>query len=236
MGLSQSGIRDLIRQRADLVRDTLWLPDAEIDSMVQQSIDQQWEHLATIFGQAFAWETGTLAVLAGNPGPYDFSGYSPPFARLRRVEVVLHGVRVPMKQWNPAHGVESTQPRQWSEGAVTYDLRWNGRNGDSVSELTFHPTPSQDHTVIVQYIGGPVYPDDAGVETFGYDEWIVLDVCRKIAMKMGDTSMVASWISERDQYLERMKRDAPPRDIGQTPSLVTDGDLTGHDAFWFRYG
>lgn len=99
--------------------------------------------------------------------------------------------------------------RTWNEYGPRYRLQ-------GVSTVQWLPTPSVAYTVTCDFVQLPAELSADG-DTFvagpGWEEFVVADVCRKIAAR--EEKDISQWMAERADAEARIRAQSPERDEGE---------------------
>lgn len=159
--------------------------------------------------------------------------------RILRVSFVDGDYDIPMQRTNLAHGVRRETSQQWSaSNRPTYHHKRGPIATGTYHQITFYPTPSAVYTTRVTTLHEPLFtaspPSGYGeVETWGYDDYIILCACIRVYAKMN--SDASQFIAEKEMLRQRIAREAGPVDLA---AYDTVSDVRSNDswddgaAFW----
>lgn len=215
--VSLSELREEVRTRYDLptFTTTTFVTTTLVNSLINKSLQSFYALLMQCYGDNYFAASEELTTSANVP----LTSLPTRFSKL----IALHWLRatgdvVKIKPASVDHirhyGLD---PVSWSEYGPRYRL-------SGVSAIEWFPTPNAAYDVRCDYVA---IPDDLGEEDAfdagpGWEEWVVLDVCRKIASREEKDPSV--WLAERADIEQRIRSQAPERDEGE--SLVLR-DVTG---------
>jgi len=237
MARTLAELRTLIRERADMT-DSTFVADAELTDYINDSIAELHDLLTSVYGSGYnqAIEVVTVPSTASGFIPagtveLDFRALindawvSLPVGRLIRVAAVYGADSVPCRRLDMSNDYIDKTAAAWNEGT---DVRYNfiypyflaATPGNPA--LEFFPVPTTDQLAEIRYvIGAPELSGDSDVYTLGFDSFIVLASAIKcLAKQQDDTSEL---MAELARQTERIKNNAPPKDIGQTYTLLENG-------------
>lgn len=214
-----------IRSRMDLVDiNTVWLNDTTIEQWTLESVGAQWDLLTQIFGDDFYQLTDDQTVSAGTTGEISSIGLPSDFWKLKRVDFLYSGIRYPLTRTALGQRTISDIPISWLPGMnITYRINWAQNLAES--QLIFLPPPASAMELRIYYMPSPAISDDTSL--FGYEEWVILNVCERIANRLGEDS--TNWKQERERYEARMRADAPPKDTANPPVMMKVNDFEPAD-------
>lgn len=197
-------IQELIRVQYDL--ETLSAstnPTAtNVVSMINESLQQLYAMLMECYGDDYFTESYTLATTAS----VATSSLPPDFVKLKSMSwrkdastaVPLHVASV--RELSMA----TLEPREWI--APKYRLSGSG--------IHWTPVPLSSYTVDLWYVA---IPSDlsSGSDVVnvgpGWVQWVVHDVCTKIATRLRDQAMVSMFSQLRADAEKRLREQAPER-------------------------
>jgi hypothetical protein len=214
--ISFSTLREAVRTRYDLPAfSTSTKPTtAQVNAMINASCSRFSALLCAAYGDDYFTTTATLSTVASTAT----TALPATFYKLRSL-IWLRGADDPV----PIHRASLSDyarlslltARAWIDDRPVYRF-------SSGSFVTWLPTPSAVYSVQCTYVATPVdlsADGDTAEVGPGWDEWIVEDVCAKLAqMREEDPSV---FISERADTERRIKEQAPDRDESE-PSAVRD--------------
>lgn len=222
-----AGIREEIRVRYDLpsaFSTTSFVTTTAVNSFINQSLQAYYAILLECFGDNYFAASSTITTSAG----VALSSLPSRFTKLLSLNW-LRGTNDVVKIL-PANaneiGLYSLGSVSWTSYAPRYRL--------SGSALEWFPTPNAAYSVRCDYMS---LPDDlsADADFFdggnGWEEWVVLDACRKIAGK--EETDPGTWLAERSDVEQRIRKQAPDRDEGE-PLVLRDASRGGESAYQRR--
>lgn len=204
-------VRTLVRQRTDTV-NTTFVTDAELNSWINDSASELWDLLTQAYGEDYYTVPTDITTTPNQEwvtiptGVYQVRGvYSYVVQGSDRVRVELD--RASLKDM-----LSDLRSPGWSSGVgycnATYRIV-----GD---RLYFSPLPTSAQTLELWYI--PTFPlltnDAATFDAYnGWHEYVVLDVCAKVAKK--DDADVSVFLAQKEALKERINRMKHDRDAAQ---------------------
>lgn len=223
-----SDIREEIRVRYDLdtFADDTFVTTAAVDSMINKSLQQYYGLLLGCYGDNYFAASAELATSAG----VALTSLPDRFAKLLK----LHWQR-------DATTLSSISPASLDDiklaglGAVSWSSYRPKFRLSGVAAIEWFPTPNAAYTVRCDYVA---LPDDLSAEddTFaagpGWEEWVVLDVCRKIARREEKAVEAAAFMAERNECEARIRAQAPERDEGEAQQMRDV--IGGWESAWER--
>jgi hypothetical protein len=214
-------MREEARSRVDVEAATLWLTDATLTRMINQSIARLERKLADHDEDLVVKSTpGTVNTVAGTERyalPSDF------YKLIGAPEVNLGNGPQQLKRWSWDERPSYLDASGWSPNApVSYRLY--GRD-----QISFLPIPSAVHAVTVHYVPTPTQlaaDADFYDGRAGWEEWVIVDVAMKIEIKAERD--IAELRAERDELWADITRSAKSLDQG-APDRVreTSNDYDG---------
>lgn len=203
-------------------------------TMINDMICQSAESLAAMiraseFGDDFL-VTNDAVALNSTQGTIDTTTLTDPFVGLRKVAWIKNMSESPVPLERAS--IDQTymgglNPRTWTDVMPRYRL--------VKDNIVFYPPPASIVTVLVTYdtdIG--LLSDLSNTVTLyaGWKEWIVLDVCRKVAQRENDMQASKFYSSERDEVWTMIVNSNTNRD-GWTWKPITDlWNDDGSDTDW----
>lgn len=207
-------VQEDIRQRYDLpaFSTTTFITTAAVLRMANQSLQRRDALLAEAYGDDYRSTTTTLATQA------DLNYISLPadFLKLHRL-IWLRGtndsVVVERADADMLARLLPMEPQSWGSRRPYY--RFEG-----TSTVQVLPTPNQVYSLTLIYTqttatlttGGDTIQDGPA-----WTEWLVADVCVKIAQRFEDDPSI--FMAERQDAEARIRRQAPQRDETQSQQL-----------------
>lgn len=225
-----SELRELIRIRYDLPDFTtqtfVSLPG--INSMINSSLQAYYGLLCECYGDDYFAATSTLSTVA------DTATTDLPSRFVKLKSLVWERATDDLVTLRRAQAADSylagMSQQSWEEYLPRYRIF-------GTSKIRWFPKPNAVYTVICDFVQLPADLVD-GTDTFeagpGHEEWVVLDVCRKIAQR--EEKPVNEWAALRGEAEARIRAQAPDRD--ETEGLVLrDAYNRGESDYarWNRY-
>jgi hypothetical protein len=214
-----SDLREDVRTRYDLpaYSTTTYVTEDAVTRMINQSAQAFYAMLIACFGDDYFTTTAsttTTASVASTTLPTDaHKVLRVVWLKAADEAVTLHRATVD----DYAKAFETAE-------AWNYAPRYRVHG----SSLKWYPVPSAVYNIRIIYVALPEDLDTAE-DTMeagpGWDEWIVLDVCRKIAER--EDQDASRWIALRADVEARIKAQAPERDESE-PEAIRDT--------WCEYG
>lgn len=211
-----SALRESVRQRYDLGQfsATSWTTDAAIDAELNASLQSFYALLLSCAWDEYFGRVTDLTTTAG----VDMSSLPPRFFRLHD----LTWLRAPDEPYpirpaeSPHAELSGLVPRDWDSICPRYRLH-------GMNTLRWLPAPSAAYTVRCTYSALPpdlvadTDPFDAGP---GWDEWVVSDVCAKLATR--EEKETGPYLTRRADAEGRIREQAPVRGDVSTDLLLDD--------------
>ena len=212
-----------IRQRADLptFSTTTFITSTAVTRMINQSLQALYSLVMNAFGDGYFTKTGSLTATANTATtslPSDF---------LRMVALVWNRGTddiIPVLEADAEDGYvrASYAARSWD--SPRYRLRH--------SALVWVPMPIATQTLTIEYVYAPA-DLSSGSDTFdggpGWDEWVALDVCRKIRER--EEKDASDFVRERARVEAMILTQSPYRQETQNKQIR---DVWGSEALGTR--
>lgn len=225
--VSLSEIREEIRLRYDLpsaFSSTTFVTTTAVNSFINQSLQAYYAILLECFGDNYFAASSTITTNDG----VAVSSVPSRFTKLISL-YWLRGTNDAVKIL-PANATEiglySLGSVPWTDYAPRYRL--------SGATFEWFPTPSAEYPVRCDYMALPANLS-ADADIFdggnGWEEWVVLDVCRKIAGK--EEKDPSTWLTERADVEQRIRKQAPDRDEGE-PLVLRDASSSRWESAYQR--
>lgn len=221
-------IRAQARARADMqsTSATLFIPDAELNTYINQSYCELYDLLVSSGGMEYYMSQATIPTL-GNIDTYDLPN---DFYRLLGVDAVLtanQAVTLQPFNFNERNLYRSVYSGGWG---IDYNLRYR-----IVQDLKikFIPIPLNQINIVIWYIPAcPVLGEtDLADGVDGFEELLVNDVAIKMLLK--EESDVGPLMARKAELVARISAMAPNRD-GSAAERVRDRDVELLTAWpWF---
>lgn len=205
---------------------------ADALTLVQESVRRLCGIMNDLSQEAYFATSADLVTTAGVPVvslPTNFDKLLAPPCWVRSGQAPLHLFQADLQTVGPTDPLQS-----WLTQLPTYRLVGN--------TLEFFPTPQSVETVNVRYSTG-LFPTSAGDTVFmqlGWDEWVVLDCCKKVRERQEkDTQQFAIELLQVQQEIVRQahRRDragyGQPRDV-RSPRSDWWGRGWAYDWGWWR--
>lgn len=218
-------VREEIRVRYDLpsaFSSTTFVTTTAVNAMINSSLQAYYGLLQEMYGDNYFATSTTITTT-----PSTATTALP--SRFNKL-LALHWTRgtndvVKLRPANvdalSRYGMGATS---WNEYTPCYRIT-------GTSNIEWFPTPSAAYSVRCDYVALPADlsadgdPFEAGN---GWEEWVVLDVCRKIAGK--EQVDAGPWLRERDDFERRIRAQAPDRDEGE-PLTLRDVTRSSESAY-----
>ena len=228
-----SQLRTLVRQSADIERDGTHTTDAEVDSYIQQAVEQLHSLLVDgTDGTLFAKNAGVLVDLGGADGnSYQLPG---DFGQLVSLDVKRSSRYSRSTQADPQDYATLTLAQN-TGSCYQHFLRWNTAQGRG--ELFIFPKPPSLASIAVQYVPeAPVLSIDSDPlrwPSFWY-QWCVYTAAIKCNIK--EETDPGPNMAERDRVEKRIRdhiRSMTPtriktvRRVSRTNTRFTPPDIHG---------
>lgn len=212
--ITLSEIREEIRVRYDLpsFSTTTFITTTAVNSLINQSLQAYYAILLECFGDNYFAESTTITT----DDDTALSSLPSRFTKLLSLHW-LRGTNDVVKIL-PAN---ATEIGLYSLGSVAW-TNYSPRYRLSGNAIEWFPTPNAAYSVRCDYMA---LPSNLSADTDffdggnGWEEWVVLDVCRKIAGK--EEKDPSTWIAERNDVEARIRKQAPDRDEGE-PLVLRD--------------
>jgi len=214
--ISFSTLREAVRTRYDLpaFSTTTKPTTTQVNALINESCSRFSALLCAAYGDDYFTTVATLSTVAST----STTALPSAFYKLRSL-IWLRGTDDPV----PIHraSIEDyarlslLSARAWTEEKPKYRFSVG-------SYLTWLPTPSAVYSVQCTYVATPVdlsADGDTAEVGPGWNEWIVADVCAKLAQSREEDPSV--FLSERADSERRIKEQAPDRDETE-PTAVRD--------------
>jgi hypothetical protein len=224
--VSLTEVREEIRLRYDLpsFTSTTFITTTAVNSFINQSLQAYYAILLECFGDNYFAESSTITTNDG----VALSSVPSRFTKLLSLHW-LRGTNDAVKLF-PASafemGLYSLGAVSWNDYAPRYRL--------SGAAFEWFPIPNAAYSVRCDYMGLPANLS-ADADFFdggnGWEEWVVLDVCRKIAGK--EEKDPSTWLAERADVEQRIRKQAPDRDEGE-PLVLRDASRSGGESAYQR--
>lgn len=207
-------VQEDIRQRYDLpaFSTTTFITTAAVLRMANQSLQRRDALLAEAYGDDYRSTTAALATQAS----LNYISLPADFLKLHRL-IWLRGTNDPVV-------VERADADTFARLLLLSSQAWGDRRPyyrfTGTSTITVVPTPSQIYNLTL------FYTQTTGTLTTGGDtiqdgpawtEWLVADVCVKIAQRFEQDPSV--FMAERQDAEARIRRQAPQRDETHSQQL-----------------
>jgi hypothetical protein len=193
-------LREYTRQRADVENDGRHTDDAEVDALINASVEFLHSMLVDgTDGTLFAKNASGLTKLGDNSYqlPSDFS-------QLVSLDIKSGGVYLRSQQADPQDYAQLTLNSYGGQNFYNHLLRWNTAQGRG--ELFIFPAPTNTIDIAVQYIPEPPVlstdSDTLNWPTFWY-QWVVLDAAIQISIK--EESDPSALLGERNKVEKRIR-------------------------------
>jgi hypothetical protein len=222
-------VREAIRQRYDLPTFTDAPPTfvslTAVNAAINSSLQAYYALLIACYGDAYYETVATLTTV-----PLAITTPLP--LRLYKLTTLLWSrgtddvIKLhPVSHDDQALGLYAAQA--WLSG-YTPRYRLQGQT------LRWYPPPTDVCTL--QCVHSALPPDLAvDADTFeagpGHEDWVVLDVCRKIATR--EEKSTEAWLMERADVEQRIRAQAAERDEGE-PGRIRDGTGGAPSAYELR--
>lgn len=214
-----SAVKESVRTRYGLpaaYSTTTYVTTAMVEAWVNESIRALYGLINAAWGDDYFTTQTALTTTAG----LGTSPYPTRFLRLRSLawhrgtdDIVLVS-RAPVDEFD----VSLWTPRAWTSDSPSYRLTQDG--------IRWFPIPSQVYNLTISYVQSPtalVAPADTFEAGEDWEEWIVCDVCAKIAASE-QSPEENGWLARRGDTLNRILHSSPVRDEWE-PEQVRDLDL-----------
>lgn len=207
-------VQEDIRQRYDLptFSTTTFVTTAAVLRMANQSLQRRDALLAEAYGDDYRSTTATLASVAN----LNYISLPADFLKLHRL-IWLRGT-------DDAVNVDRADADTYARLLPLSAQAWGSRRPyyrfAGSSTITVVPTPNQVYNLTL------IYTQTTATLTAGSDtiqdgpawtEWLVADVCTKIAARFEDDP--SAFMAERNDAERRIKEQAPQRDETQSQQL-----------------
>jgi hypothetical protein len=217
-------LQEEVRQRYDLANysTTTWSTTTSIKSMANSSLQAYYALLTECYGDNYFAKNATLTTTAGQATtdlPTDF-------AKLKAL-VWQRGTDDPVMLKRAQRSDEyliGMSSQGWSTWEPKYELF-------GLTTVRWYPKPNDVYSVLIDYIYTPA--DLSGdSDTFpagqGWEDWVVLDICRKLAAR--DDKDPGVFLAELQDIERRVRAQAPERDEGEARTL-RDATYHGESAY-----
>jgi len=223
-----SALRESVRQRYDLpttFSTSTFITLAHVNELINASLSAFYGMLGEAYGDSYFAARATLSVAANAPT----TALPATCVKLIRLWWVRGTDDVIQIRRGTADDLRliSYAPRPWTGCGPRYRLA-----GQTVQWL---PAPSVAATVACDFVAVPAdLVTDS--ETFeagpGWQEWVVNDVCVKIAHK--EETSPAGYQAERADWERRIRAQMPERDEAEALRLGDTGDGSTWESHWSR--
>jgi len=232
-------LRTLARERADMT-DSVFVSDAELNDYINDAIAELHDLLSAAYGSGYNQITIELTVPAPggfgtDPGIAEFPitvttggidrDVAAGLGRLVRVGAIFGNDNIVCHQFDVSTNRIDATPKSWDrETDIRYNLiyPYAGATKIGTAALEFFPVPTVDQTVQIRYIlAAPVLAADSDVFGLGFDTFVVVAAAIKCLAKQQDDTRTLE--RELGRQRERIGNLAPPKDIGQTYTLLRNG-------------
>jgi hypothetical protein len=193
--------------RGDFASQTDRFPVTEVQGYINESVADFHDFLIGAWGADYFETDYSLTTSAGTtlyPLPADFY-------QLLRVEVNSGTSRT---ECLPAQRGE----RAWLRDTQTRHSQYPTRYAVRGSQLELLPSPASAYSVTLEYVpcSARLTNDASTIDGVnGWDEWVVDDVARKMALKDGDNAFVDRMLQDMGRIEARIRAMAPKRDRGE---------------------
>lgn len=180
---------------------------AQVTRLINLSLQQFYAMLAECYGDDYFASSATITTTADfgvSSLPQDF--YKLLSASWRKTDEIS----VRLKKATADDMMRTNLiAKDWNTHTPRYRI--------TAQALQWSRVPSDSYTVDLWYV--PIQPDlDDDADTFsagpGWDEWIVLDVCRRIAES--EQKDIQTWVAMRNDTEQRIRAQAPERDESES--------------------
>jgi hypothetical protein len=209
-----SAVREAVRQRYDLpdFSTSTFVTLVAVNSAINESLQALYAILLDAWGDDYFTKLTSVSTTA-NQG---YTAYPTNFLRLQGI-AWQRGTDdyVPLERASVDDMPDMMlSARAWTTTRPKYRLTLDG--------IRWTPAPNAVYTVWLHYVQLPAALSADG-DTFdagpSWDEWVVMDVCAKIAQR--EEKSIAEWLAKRSDVEARIKSQAPGRDEWQ-PEQVRD--------------
>lgn len=220
-----SDLREEIRLRYDLpsaFSASTFVTTTAVNAWINKSLQAYYAMLVECYGDNYFATNSTLSTTSSQAT----TSLPSRFTKL----LALHWLRATndVVKLRPA-GVDEI--RLYGYGAVSWTDYTPRYRISGTSNLEWFPTPNAVYSVRCDYVALPADLSADG-DTFdagnGWEEWVILDVCRKVADK--EEMNPSGWIQQRDDVERRIRTQAPDRDEGE-PLALRDVSCYGESAY-----
>jgi hypothetical protein len=220
-------LREEVRLRYDLpsFTATTFVSTTAVNSFINKSLQAYYALLMECYGEDYFATSSTITTLANT----SLSTLPTRFSKL----IALHWVRdsddiVPIRRATVDDMVlASYDPKSWTEYGPRYRL-------SGISSVQWLPIPNAAYSVLCSYVALPA-DLSADADTFeagqGWEDWVILDVCRKLAAREEKDPSV--WLAERADAEQRIRSQAPERSETE-PLTLRDAYAIGESDYQRR--
>lgn len=214
-------LRTWARQRCDQENSTLWA-DSDVNTAINRSIMELYDLIVSAYGDEYYLSSYTNTTASGTASYAILSGIDTyDFYKLLRVDMTINGKVVSLAKFRLA----DEDSYKWNGNGTPVRYRLEGNN------VVFVPTPDAAYSFTVYYIPNPV-PLSSDTDTWsgvnGWDEYVVVDVAKKMATKEENWELVQALTADKALLADRVRRMAPARDVGNPETIRITKD---EDAF-----
>lgn len=208
-----SDLREEVRLRYDLpsaFSSSTFVTTTAVNSWINKSLQAYYALLLECFGDNY-FATNTTLTTTPSTSTTALPSRFTKLLSMRWLRGTNDSVKL-LPASSDEIGLYALGAVSWSDYSPRFRL--------TSSAVEWFPTPSAAYSVRCDYMALPADLSADG-DTFdagnGWEEWVILDVCRKIAAK--EETNPASWLAERDDFERRIRMQAPDRDEGESLSL-----------------
>ena len=220
-------LRTAVRQRADIVNNTAFFPDVELNSYINMSIAELYDLLIQKYGNNYFVQESQFST----DGASDVFALPPDFFKGLGVDLIYNDVpngRITLRPYNFADRNRLVYPN----AQVTFGLMSNLRYRFEGSNIKFIPLPSAGQKISIWYIPRVKWlsaDTDTCDGISGWLEYVIVDAAIKCLQK--EESDCTVLMAQKAALIERIESAAENRDAG-FPATVQDTTRRGQDGSW----
>lgn len=210
-----SDVRESIRVRYDLpaFSSTTFVTTTAVNALINASLQAYYGLLLECYGDNYFATSETLTTVASIP----LTSLPVRFMKL----IALHWQRdsATFEKMKPAT-VDDIQIAD--RGAVSWAQYCPRYRLSGLSSLEWFPTPGAAYSVRCDFVRLPedlVDDTDFFEAGNGWEEWVIADVCRKIAEREEKDDKADRYMGKRNEAEGRIRAQAPERDEGEAVQL-----------------
>lgn len=207
--VTRAELRTAAYQRGDFETKTTRFPSADLNAYINQSVSTFQNFLIGAWGTDPFETDYAFSTTAG------VATYAAPSDIFQLIRIELNPNNGNRRQTlTPAGRHERAWLRDGNANHGAYPLHYAYRG----SNIELLPTPAAVYSMTLEYVPATALlaNDSATLDGVnGWDEWVAVDVARKMATKDADWALVAELRNDLKEIESRIRAMAPARDRGE---------------------